>query len=77
MKQLGFMYRELNELITKLRNYESKKNSIGFANRFNDITSLKWGDINKKYKPTDLLSINGKKSQLTKDEYLAVRTNGF
>ena len=77
MQQLGFMYRELNELITKLRNYESKKNSIGFANRFNDITLLKWGDINKKYKPTDLLSINGKQSQLTKDEYLAVRTNGF
>ena len=77
MEQLGFSYRELNELVNTLREYQSRKNEIGFENIFNDVTLLKWGDINKKYKATDLLSINGKKSELTKPEYLTVRTDKF
>jgi hypothetical protein len=77
MEQLGFNYRELNELINTLRGYQTRKNEMGFENIFNDVTLLKWGDINKKYKATDLLSINGKKSELTKAEYLTVRTDKF
>ena len=36
-----------------------------------------WGDINEKYTACKLPSINGKPSQLTKEEFITVRTENF
>jgi len=76
--EIGIYQREIRELITRYRQLlEQERENISFLDRLKSAYSVKWGDINKKYTPADLVSINGKKTELTEQEYLTVRTENF
>jgi hypothetical protein len=47
------------------------------SERMEAVYSVKFGDYNKDYPQTDLVSYNGVKSELTDEEYLTVRTPEF
>jgi hypothetical protein len=77
-EEIGFYQREINNLITKLRNINEEEQSlIPIKERLDKIFSLKFGDFDKQYIETDLTSPNGIKSELTEEEYFAIRTDGF
>ena len=76
--EIGIYHREIRELITRYRQLlEQERENISFLDRLKSAYSVKWGDINKQYTPADLVSINGKKTELTEQEYLTVRTENF
>ena len=76
--EIGIYQREIRELITRYRQLvEQERESISLLERLKSAYSVKWGDISNEYTKADLVSINGKKTDLTEQEYLTVRTENF
>jgi hypothetical protein len=78
-EEIGFYQRDINNLIYKLRiNNERELDRMDYSLRLNEAYSLKWGDINAEYKPSeDLLAPNGLPTKLTDDEWANVRSDYF
>lgn len=76
--EIGIYQREIRELITRYRQLvEQEREGISLLERLKSAYSVKWGDISNEYTKADLVSINGKKTDLTEKEYLTVRTENF
>ena len=76
--EIGIYQREIRELITRYRQIvEQEREGISLLERLKSAYSVKWGDISNEYTKADLVSINGKKTELTEQEYLTVRTENF
>lgn len=76
--EIGIYQREIRELITRYRQLvEQEREGISLLERLKSAYSVKWGDISNEYTKADLVSINGKKTELTEQEYLTVRTENF
>lgn len=78
-EEIGFYQRDINELIFKLRKINEKElDFFPIKERLQSAYSLKWGDINAEYKPSeDLLASNGLPTKLTDEEWVNVRTDYF
>ncbi len=78
-EEIGFYQRDINNLIYKLRiNNERELDRMDYSLRLNEAYSLKWGDINAEYKPSeDLLAPNGLPTKLTDEEWANVRSDYF
>ena len=78
-EEIGFYQRDINELIFKLRKINEKElDFFPIKDRLQSAYSLKWGDINAEYKPSeDLLASNGLPTKLTDEEWVNVRTDYF
>ena len=80
LEEFGAVQRKLREYVKVLQeSYLKEKNSnpISFFERIKDAIKLDFGDINAQYTLTTNLSINGLLSQLTEQEWLAVRREDF
>ena len=76
--EIALYQRKITNLIFNQRKLQQKLNEqIPLIDRVKNSLQTKFGDIKKKYPATKLMSINGKKSQLTKQEYELVRTQQF
>jgi ppGpp synthetase/RelA/SpoT-type nucleotidyltranferase len=76
--EIALYQRKITNLIFNQRKLQQKLNEqIPLIDRVKNSLQTKFGDINKKYPATKLMSINGKKSELTKQEYELVRTQQF
>jgi len=77
-EEIAFYQREINKFILKLRKVMNDQNEEKpITERIEAVYGLKWGDYDKQYPETDLVSYNGVKSELTDEEYLTVRTPEF
>ncbi len=77
-EELGFYQREINAKILRLRQVANdEKEQTSPSERIKAVYSVKWGDYNKQYPETNLIAINGSKSELTEEEYFTVRTPEF
>jgi hypothetical protein len=80
LEEFGAVQRKLREYVKVLQeSYLKEKNSnpINFFERIKDAIKLDFGNINSQYPPTTNLSVNGLPSQLTEQEWLAVRREDF
>ena len=76
--EVAFYQREINKFVSKLRKISNDEMELKpIQARVNGVYKVKWGDYTKQYPETDVLSINGIKSELTFEEYLTVRTPEF
>ena len=76
--EIAFYQREINKFVSKLRVVSNDEMELKPVQaRINGVYKVKWGDYSKEYIQTDVLSINGIKSELTFEEYLTVRTPEF
>lgn len=76
--EVAFYQREINKFVSKLRKVSNDEMELKpIQARVNGVYKVKWGDYTKQYPETDVLSINGIKSELTFEEYLTVRTPEF
>jgi hypothetical protein len=77
-EEVAFYQREINKFVSKLRVVSNDEMELKpIQARINGVYKVKWGDYTKQYPETDVLSINGIKSELTFEEYLTVRTPEF
>jgi hypothetical protein len=77
-EEIAFYQREINKFILKLRKVMNDQNEEKpITERIEAVYGVKWGDYDKQYPETDLVSYNGVKSELTQEEYLTVRTPEF
>lgn len=77
-EEIAFYQREINKFILKLRKVMNDQNEEKpITERIEAVYGVKWGDYDKQYPETDLVSYNGVKSELTQEEYLKVRTPEF
>ena len=78
-EEIGFYQRDINNLIYKLRiNNERELDALPIKDRLESAYSLKWGNINAEYKPSeDLLASNGLPTKLTDEEWVNVRSDYF
>lgn len=80
LEEFGAVQRKLREYVKVLQElYLKEKNSnpISFFERIKDAIKLDFGNIDAQYPLTTNLSINGLPSQLTEQEWLAVRREDF
>jgi len=76
--EIGIFQREINKITHLYRlSIEREHEEMSIEDRITKAFSLKWGDFNEEYKATDMLSINGMKSELTDNEFATVRTDKF
>lgn len=76
--EVAFYQREINKFVSKLRKVSNDEMELKpIEARVNGVYKVKWGDYTKQYPETDVLSINGIKSELTFEEYMTVRTPEF
>jgi len=78
-EQIAFYLREIKLFTRKLRelNQTDIEQNDTIKKRLEMSFNKQWGDINQKYPPCKFPSINGKPSQLTKEEFITVRTENF
>jgi len=78
-EQIAFYLREIKLFTRKLRelNQTDIEQNDTIKKRLEISFNKQWGDINQKYTPCKFPSINGKPSQLTKEEFITVRTENF
>lgn len=77
-EELGFLRRDLNTLIEKLRrNNELELNQLNFKDRLKMAYKVKFGDINNQYNPAERISLNGMPTILTEEEWNTTKGNNF
>ena len=77
-EEIAIYQRRISNLINNQRKLQQEINdTIPFLQRVNNALDSDFGNINNKYTPTKLISINGKRSELTDEEYKLVRTQEF
>jgi ppGpp synthetase/RelA/SpoT-type nucleotidyltranferase len=77
-EEIAIYQRRISNLINNQRKLQQEINdTIPFLQRVNNGLNSDFGNINNKYTPTKLISINGKRSELTDEEYRLVRTQEF
>jgi len=77
-EEIAIYQRRISNLINNQRKLQQEINdTIPFLQRVNNALNSDFGNINNKYTPTKLISINGKRSELTDEEYKLVRTQEF
>ena len=77
-EEVAFYQREINSFILKLRKLNDAEMSLkSIEERVRGVYDLKISSFENQYPETDMVSINGLKSQLTKEEYFNVRTPEF
>lgn len=77
-EEVAFYQREINSFILKLRKLNDAEMSLkSIEERVRGVYDLKISALEKEYPETDMVSINGLKSQLTEKEYFNVRTPEF
>jgi hypothetical protein len=77
-EEVGFYQREINSFILKLRKLNDAEMSLkSIEERVRGVYDLKISSFESEYPETDMVSINGLKSQLTEKEYFNVRTPEF
>lgn len=76
--EIAIYQRRISNLINNQRKLQEEENaSLNILDRVKNAYDVDFGNIDKKYTSTDLIAINGKKSQLTDYEYKLVRTRAF
>jgi hypothetical protein len=77
-EEVAFYQREINSFILKLRKLNDAEMSLkSVEERVRGVYDLKISSFENEYPETDMVSINGLKSQLTEKEYFNVRTPEF
>jgi hypothetical protein len=77
-EEIAFYQREINSFILKLRKLNDAEMSLKtIEERVRGVYDLKISALENEYPETDMVSINGLKSQLTEKEYFNVRTPEF
>jgi hypothetical protein len=77
-EEVAFYQREINSFILKLRKLNDAEMSLkSIEERVRGVYDLKISSFESEYPETDMVSINGLKSQLTEKEYFNVRTPEF
>lgn len=77
-EEVAFYQREINSFILKLRKLNDAEMSLkSIEDRVRGVYGLKISALENEYPETDMVSINGLKSQLTEKEYFNVRTPEF
>ena len=77
-EEIAFYQREINSFILKLRKLNDAEMSLKtIEERVRGVYDLKISALENEYPETEMVSINGLKSQLTEKEYFNVRTPEF
>jgi len=78
-EEIAFYLREIKLFTRRLRelNQVDIEQNDTIKKRLEMSFNKQWGDINQEYPPCKFPSINGKPSQLTKKEFITVRTENF